>query len=253
MEQHYGRAYDATISAGGARPEHWNWRRSQLLRWKSGGAVLDLGCSTGGFLSSLQDPSWRLFGIEMSAEVAVRARQQSGAEVFVGDILDAPFAPCSFDAITCFHVFEHLYQPREVLKKVHEWLRPGGVFYAMMPNIDSAGRRLFGSFWYALELPRHLYHFSPRPLRRLANSVGFEELSISTHRELFAEPSVRYLIDAGLSMLGLEPTPMSASLRDGLLGRAKHKIFRVTIGRALNHVASIVGDGEALHATFVKR
>jgi 2-polyprenyl-3-methyl-5-hydroxy-6-metoxy-1,4-benzoquinol methylase len=28
--------------------------------------------------------------------------------VFVGDVLDAPYPPESFDVVTCFHVLEHL-------------------------------------------------------------------------------------------------------------------------------------------------
>src|SRR6202049_1076931 len=125
----------------------------------------------------------------MSTESADRALARCGAKVFVGDILDAPFKPASFDAITCFHVFEHLYQPREVLAKVSEWLKPGGIFYAMMPNIDSAGARIFKSYWYALELPRHTYHFSPASLRSMAHSVGLHEVSVTTHREVFIEAS----------------------------------------------------------------
>ena len=187
MVEHYGVYYDRAISGGGEDPDHWRDRRDSLLRFKSGGAVLDLGCSAGGFLASLRGPSWTLFGVEMSEAVAKRARERCGAEVFVGDILDAPFPPGSFDAITCFHVLEHLYQPREVLTKVSAWLKPGGVFYTMMPNIDSAGARLFGSYWYALELPRHLYHFSPMSLKALATSVGLELVSLTTNREMFIE------------------------------------------------------------------
>ena len=153
--------------------------------------MLDLGCSSGGFLRSLKGPAWNLYGIEMSDEVARRAETATGAKVFVGDILDAPFSPNTFDVITCFHVFEHLYEPREVLLRVAQWLKPGGVFFAMMPNIDSAGRRIFGSYWYALELPRHTYHFSPQSLSRMADSVGLRQLSITTGREVFIEQSVR--------------------------------------------------------------
>ena len=61
----------------------------------------------------------------------------------------------------------------------------GGIFYAMMPNIHSAGARIFGSHWYALELPRHLFHYSPVSLRALAAAAGLEDVSVTTHREVF--------------------------------------------------------------------
>ncbi len=149
MGMHYGPDYDRTISAAASESEHWFGRRDALLRLKpGGGAVLDLGCASGGFLSTLKGPSWKLYGIEMSEEAASVARERCGAEVFVGDILDAPFPAESFDVITCFNVFEHVYDPREVLVKVAQWLKPGGIFYTLMPNIDSAGARIFRSYWY---------------------------------------------------------------------------------------------------------
>ena len=120
MGQHYGEHYDRAISRTGQDPGFWTRRRATLLRCVSSGAILDLGCSSGGFLATLKGPEWKLFGIEMSERVAREAEARTGAQVFVGDILDAPFPPESFDAITCFHVFEHLYQPKELLAKVRE-------------------------------------------------------------------------------------------------------------------------------------
>jgi SAM-dependent methyltransferase len=252
MGQHYGVDYDRAIAGGGGDPDHWRSRREALLRYKSSGAILDLGCSTGGFLTSLKGDPWQLFGIEMSEAVATQARKSSGAQVFVGDILDAPFAPCSFDAITCFHVFEHLYQPWEVLAKIAEWLRPGGVFYTMMPNIDSAGARIFESFWYALELPRHLFHFSPASLRCLCKAAGLEERLVATHREVFIEASTRYLFDEACRRVGIKRVPLSQIQPPSLPWRIVRKAYRLTVLPALTSMASLAGDGESIHAVFMK-
>jgi len=250
--EHYGASYDGAISGPGDNPEHWRERRDALRLFKSGGVLLDLGCSSGGFLASMQGPSWKLFGVEMSEVVAMRARNRCGAEVFVGDILDAPFPPGSFDAITCFHVFEHLYQPGEVLAKISAWLKPGGVFYTMMPNIDSAGARIFGSYWYALELPRHLYHFSPASLRGLANTAGLEIVSLTTNREVFIEQSMRYVFDKVCRKMGYSRPPLAKSPAPGIPWRVIRKAFRLTLLRVLTGLASFAGDGESIHAVFAK-
>jgi SAM-dependent methyltransferase len=252
MGQHYGANYDSAISGPGDDPAHWRERRESLLRFKSGGTLLDLGCSSGGFLTAMKGASWQLFGVEMSEQVARRARDRCGAEVFVGDILDAPFPPGAFDAITCFHVFEHLYQPREVLAKIAAWLKPEGVFYTMMPNIDSAGARIFGSYWYALELPRHLYHFSPASLRALATTAGLEIVSLTTNREMFIEQSMRYVFEEICRKAGYTRLPLAQSPAPGIPWRAIRKVFRLTLLPALTGLASLAGDGESIHAVFEK-
>ena len=147
MHRHYTDSYHRLISAAGeTSPHRWENHAKRLRQFKQGGALLDLGCSSGAFLEFLKGESWKLYGIEMSAECAKRAQARSGADVFVGDILDAPFPQESFDVITCCDVLEHLYEPLKVMTKLREWLKPGGVFYVQVPNIDSAEARVFGTY-----------------------------------------------------------------------------------------------------------
>jgi 2-polyprenyl-3-methyl-5-hydroxy-6-metoxy-1,4-benzoquinol methylase len=253
MGEHYGADYDRSVAAAGEEPTRWRGRWETLARYKSGGTLLDLGCSAGGFLAGLRNSAWTLYGIEMSEAVARKAHAKSGASIFVGDILDAPFPEASFDAITCFHVFEHLYQPREVLAKVYKWLKPNGIFYLMVPNIDSAGSRIFKSYWYALELPRHLSFFSPKSLRALARSEDLEEVAVTTDREVFIEASTRYILDDKLRRVGINRSPLAKISRPGIPFRIIRKAFRVTVLPILDGLASLAGDGESIHAIFRKR
>jgi SAM-dependent methyltransferase len=250
--EHYGSDYDRVISAAAKASDHWKPRRDELLRYKSGGSVLDLGCASGGFLSTLEGPAWKLFGVEMSEDAARMARNRCGAEVFVGDVLDAPFAPASFDAITCFNVFEHVYEPVKVLAKVSEWLKPKGIFYTMMPNIDSAGARIFKSYWYALELPRHLYHFSPKTLNMVAQSVGLQEVFIDARRDLYFERSVAYINDEALQKIGITRRPAAQATEPGLAWKVVRKGFRLTLLPLITAAASLAGDGEMIYAAFTK-
>lgn len=254
MFLHYGHDYDRKIAeAGENSPQRWQDRRETLDQYKQGGAILDLGCSSGSFLSTLRGGKWDLHGVEMSTESADRALSRCGAKVFVGDILDAPYEPGSFDAITCFHVFEHLYHPREVLTKVSEWLKPGGIFYALMPNIDSAGLRTFKSYWYALELPRHLYHFSPKSLSQLAASVGLEEVSLTAGRELFIEKSLYYINSEMLTKVGITRRPLSKLEEASFPWKVVRKMYRLTLQPLLTAAIGLAGDGESIHAVFRKR
>jgi SAM-dependent methyltransferase len=256
MSMHYGSDYDRTICTAAKAPEHWFGRRDELLRLKpGGGSVLDLGCATGGFLSTLKGRSWKLYGIEISEEAAAIARHRCGAEIFVGDVLDARFPPDSFDAITCFNVFEHMHEPGAVLSRVAKWLKPGGVFYTMMPNIDSAGARIFRSYWYALELPRHLYHFSPATLKMLGQNSGLAAVAVGAHRELYFDYSIRYVFDDILRRVGISRMPLAftQNVKRGFAWRVARKAFWVAVTPVINAVASLAGDGETITAVFTKR
>jgi 2-polyprenyl-3-methyl-5-hydroxy-6-metoxy-1,4-benzoquinol methylase len=252
MVSHYGALYDQAVSTAGESLSRFVWRREQLARYKQSGAVLDIGCSSGSFLYCMKEAGWDVFGIEMSERSASMAKQRCGAQVFVGDVLDAPFAEGSFDAITGFHVLEHMYQPREVMARIFRWLKPGGVFYMMVPNIDSGAARIFGAYWFALELPRHLYHFSPTSLRHMAKSVGLEEVSLIADREPFIENSVRYWIDSLLEKVGISRRPLAVVPQPGLVRRAIRKGFRLTLLPILSWSMRFAGPGESIHAVFRK-
>ena len=241
MGEHYGEAYDRAISTASKTSEHWFGRRDAVLHFKASGVLLDLGCGSGGFLSAFKGPSWQLYGVEMSEHAAAIAHDRCGAQVFVGDVL-------------CFNVFEHMYEPDAVLAQVAKWLKPGGVFYTMMPNIDSAATRIFRSYWYALELPRHLYHFSPATLKMLGENSGLTVVSIKTHRELYFETSIRYAVDDLLRKLGIPRKSVADSYPDNssIPWRAVRKVFRVAALPVINAAASLYGDGETITAVFTK-
>lgn len=138
------------------------------------------------------------------------------------------------------------------MTKVAEWLKPGGIFYVLVPNIDSAEARVFGSYWHGLELPRHLSHFSPPSLGNLAKSVGLSEVSLQTHRNPAVGTSLRYVLDDVFRTVGIRRTPVAYREEAGLPWRVARKLTRMTALRALLAVAPLAGGGESIHAIFKK-
>jgi SAM-dependent methyltransferase len=240
------------MAAGeGSAFERWQGQVETIARYKSGGELLDIGCSSGGFLSTMVSPAWNLSGIEMEESTAARARAKTGARVFVGDAVDAPYLPNTFDVITCFDVLEHVYSPRQFLTKVYEWLKPGGIYYAMSPNIASWEARLFGTHWFGLELPRHISHFSPRSLRYLLHGLGFEEVRLTTPPVTYYERSVDYLRCTAVEKMGFTPTAQAKAQPAGLVRKALRKGFRIAAS-PLVHIAALANAGPCLEAVFRK-
>lgn len=134
--------------------------------WVGQGRYLDVGCGSGAALGVARALGWQVAGIEMDRAAAEKARQFTN-EIYVGDVLAAPFAPGRFDVVTALHVLEHVPDPVRLVRRMVEWLAPGGLLIIEVPNAAGLGARLFQEAWVGLELPRHLSHFSPETLHRV--------------------------------------------------------------------------------------
>jgi SAM-dependent methyltransferase len=254
MPCHYGTDYHKAITTAGELSHINKWRRERILKLRQGGTLLDVGCSSGGVLRALGGNAWKLYGIETSMAEARKAEMSSGAQVFVGDILDAPFSPLSFDVITLFHVLEHVDRPKDVIRKLWEWLKPGGIVYLQVPNVRALEACIFRSYWYALELPRHLYHFSPVSLKRLFSLFEFEELLLSTLSHNHIEASMRYVLDDVLSKFGILRTPPATAIDSpGIPWRIIRRAFRYGLLKPLGYLAAAAGRGAGIEAAFRKR
>ena len=67
--------------------------------------------------------------------------------------------PGQFDAVTFWHVLEHLENPGEALVAAGRLLKSNGWLVVAVPDYASLQAKLFGKYWFHLDLPRHLHHF----------------------------------------------------------------------------------------------
>ncbi len=149
-------------------------RCRMITKRKAPGRILDVGCSTGHFLNGMRLRGWQTFGIETSEGAASHAQERFGLEVHVGELEEAEFPAAHFDAVTLWHVLEHLHDPLAALREINRLLRDDGLLVFAIPNWESVDARLFGRFWAGLDMPRHLYVF-PRPvLEKLLAKAGFK-------------------------------------------------------------------------------
>lgn len=135
-----------------------------------GDRVLDVGCGRAVFLSMLRDRGYDVVGTELSAETAANA--DPTIDVRPGELTEGMFESDSFDLVSIWHVLEHMRRPDEALSLVQSILRPGGALMIAVPNFGSAQSRMAGEHWFHLDLPRHIFHFTPETLRRVIEQSG---------------------------------------------------------------------------------
>jgi 2-polyprenyl-3-methyl-5-hydroxy-6-metoxy-1,4-benzoquinol methylase len=136
------------------------------------GALLDVGAGTGAFASTMQQAGWAVTGLEPDDTARNNALTQHNITLQTPDTLFTLPAN-SFDAITLWHVLEHVHHLHEYLHTFNALLKPNGVLLIAVPNYTSYDAAIYSEHWAAYDVPRHLYHFSPQSMTELAKQHGF--------------------------------------------------------------------------------
>ncbi len=158
-----------------------------------GGKLLDCGAATGFLLEVAKDMGFEPYGVELSEFGASEiARKFGRGRSFQGEIAGARFEDAGegdFSAVTMCDYVEHVRDPRAVLARAREMLRPGGALAITTPDTSSLSHRALSKGWthYKLE---HLYYFDRKNLARLLRDVGFEHVEF---RPLLKRLNVRYV------------------------------------------------------------
>jgi 2-polyprenyl-3-methyl-5-hydroxy-6-metoxy-1,4-benzoquinol methylase len=131
------------------------------------GDVLDVGCSTGAFLYQLKTrfPSdYTVTGTDVSGAPLDYAESR-GVPVIRGDFLTHDFGAHKFDVVTFWAVMEHLTEPGRFLEKAASILKPAGLCFILVPNMQSLAVRLLGAKYRYIFAP-HVNYFSKHTLRK---------------------------------------------------------------------------------------
>lgn len=135
------------------------------------GTLLDIGAGTGAFLHFMQQQGWTVTGIEPDADARRVAQETFGLHLQTPDQLQT-LPPHQFDAITLWHVLEHVHQLHPYMDVLKSLLKPGGKLFIAVPNYQSLDAGIYRLAWAAYDVPRHLYHFSPQAMQVLTQRHG---------------------------------------------------------------------------------
>lgn len=158
---------------GAYKPKFYNFGKSE-------GKFLDVGCGSGAYESYLikNNFGWEFYGVEPSIPSYQIAKTIGGFKVFNGDLKSAHYADNFFDIILMSHSLEHVSNPTEVINECFRILKPKGHLVVSVPNFNSLARRLFEKYWFHLDAPRHLFHFSAGVLSEMFLKSGFGCVSV---------------------------------------------------------------------------
>jgi SAM-dependent methyltransferase len=131
-----------------------------------GARILDVGCGAGRDLKAFREQGFQALGIDPSPTLAKIAREHSGCDVLVERVEEMRFMREFDGAWACASL---LHLPRSVLplalRRIHEALRPNGVFLLSMQLGLGEMRMADGRFYT---------RYQPADLRRDVEAAGFD-------------------------------------------------------------------------------
>ena len=152
---------------------------------RPGGRLLEIGCAYGFFLELIQEEYRGSVGVDVFSAGVAHARAQ-GLQAREGDLLGLGFEQL-FDGVCLWDTIEHLSNPREVIQRCAELLKPDGHLFLTTGDFGAVLPRLQGLKWRQIHPPTHLFYFTRQSLRELSLRVGLEVVRFSTvtvHRRL---------------------------------------------------------------------
>jgi SAM-dependent methyltransferase len=145
---------------------------SSATRMKCG-KLLDIGAGTGAFARHMKENAWDVTGLEPDEKAREVALRENKIELLpVSEFYS--LAPESYDAITLWHVLEHVHDLHPYIGQLRRLLKKDGRIFIAVPNYTSYDAAVYRGAWAAYDVPRHLYHFSPDAMEDLLARHGLQ-------------------------------------------------------------------------------
>jgi len=137
----------------------------------SKGNLLDIGAGIGAFLNEMKNRQWKATGIEPDEGARIQAKNLFAIDLLSTSSLQNLPAK-SFDAITLWHVLEHVHSLHQYIDQLKLLLKDEGKIFIAVPNYQSLDADIYRNNWAAYDVPRHLYHFTPKAMEALMQKHG---------------------------------------------------------------------------------
>lgn len=151
-------------------------RKRRLIETLTGihkGNLLDVGSGTGAFVQEMNQQGWQVTGLEPDAD-ARKVAKEVNAAVLTDISAFYQLETGVYDAITMWHVLEHVHELQGYIAHLKNLLKENGRLFIAVPNYTSKDAGIYQAHWAAYDVPRHLYHFSPQSVHELMEKHGLK-------------------------------------------------------------------------------
>lgn len=188
-------------------------RLAQLAPFLEPGAtIVDFGCGSGEFVAACNAGGFVGKGFEPGKGYAEYARDTQKLDVanvgWQDYSVDAPA-----DAVTTFHVFEHLVDPVAAIRKAQSWIKPDGLIYIEVPDT------------------RHFIEMKGFGCLHMAHTIGYTDFTLEYAAAVCGMAVVKRDIpgDCGMIFRAGTPRPLAeieADARAQSKGWTKDRVHR---------------------------
>jgi 2-polyprenyl-3-methyl-5-hydroxy-6-metoxy-1,4-benzoquinol methylase len=161
-----------------ARTFTLKWKLSIVKEYttKTNQTLLDFGSGVGEFMKTARQKGWNTYGVEPSM-VARQNADPSISQYILSSLDDVP-SDHHFDAITAWHVLEHVEALNETIEALKRKLNKGGTIFIAVPNHNSWDAQRYKQYWAAYDVPRHLWHFNQHSMTQLLSAHSLDVIAI---------------------------------------------------------------------------
>jgi len=233
MQEPGAEFYQWLTQAGFNYPQsRWEWLAcrqllTDLYRQKADvlRTIIDVGCGDGRFLellSSLQ--GLRRIGLDLNPDVVALCRGK-GLDVIQGDLAAASSEmPEGIDAISLWHVVEHVGDPVGVLTRAKALLRKEGMIFFSVPLTPMSYERSWPDPFNAP--PHHLTRWCPSALQALAARLDMKMQLVLPDAESYPRRVLRGLTLQAMPPFGVQGRSRKLLRLIGFLARRPWRLLR---------------------------
>lgn len=135
-------------------------------------SLLDIGAGTGYFVNYANEKGLKAIGFEPDS--SARNQAKNNFNLKLEDNLESIVANQKFDAISMWHVLEHVHELHQYFEHFQTLLNENGVLVIAVPNYTSYDAMVYKEYWAAYDLPKHLWHFSSQSIIQLGEQHSFK-------------------------------------------------------------------------------